>query len=32
LLAERLIEIAHRGERDRQRLVAEALAQFSDSN
>jgi hypothetical protein len=32
LLAERLIEIAHRGERDRQRLVADALAQFSNSN
>lgn len=32
LLAERLIEIALRGERDRQRLVDEALAQFSNPN
>jgi hypothetical protein len=32
LLAERLIDIALRGERDRQRLVDGALAQFSNSD
>jgi len=31
LLAQRLIEIAQRGERDKQRLVQEALAQFSNA-
>jgi hypothetical protein len=32
LLAQRLVEIAERGERDRQRLVDEALAQVANSN
>ena len=31
LLAQRIIEIAQRGERDKQRLVEEALAQFVSS-
>jgi hypothetical protein len=32
LLAQRIIEIAQRGERDRRRLVDEALAQFVNPN
>jgi len=31
LLAQRLIEVAQRGERDKVRLVNEALAQFANS-
>jgi len=31
LLAQRLIEVAQRGERDKRRLVSEALAQFANS-
>ena len=31
LLAQRLIEVAHGGERDKRRLVNEALAQFANS-
>jgi predicted transcriptional regulator len=31
LLAQRIIEIAQRGERDRRRIVDEALAQFVSS-
>jgi hypothetical protein len=31
LLAQRLIEVAQRGERDKRRLVNEALAQFANS-
>ena len=31
LLAQRIIEIARRGERDKRRLVAEALGQFVNS-
>ena len=31
LLAQRIIEIAQRGERDRQRILEEALAQFESS-
>jgi hypothetical protein len=31
LLAQRLIEVAERGERDKRRLVNEALAQFANS-
>jgi hypothetical protein len=31
LLAQRIIEIAQRGERDRRRIVEEALAQFESS-
>lgn len=32
LLAQRIIEIAQRGEREKRRLVDEALAQFVNSN
>ena len=31
LLAQRIIEVAQRGERDKRRLVDEALAQFANS-
>jgi hypothetical protein len=31
LLAQRLIEVAQRGERDKRRLVSEALVQFANS-
>ena len=31
LLAQRLVEVAQRGERDKRRLVNEALAQFANS-